>query len=81
MSHEALVPAAIIMGMWGAVVGLTMIHDRAREKYITGVPRYVNKDSWLSQMEKRDQAIWLANRKQRLEAAKNKTNVENKEWE
>jgi hypothetical protein len=66
MSHEAAVPGLIIMGMWGAVVGLTMLHDWARQKYWTGTPRYVNKDRWQSRMEVRDSAIW----KERQEKAR-----------
>lgn len=58
MSHEAAVPGLIIMGMWGAVVGLTVLHDWARQKYWTGTPRYVNKDRWQNRMELRDSAIW-----------------------
>lgn len=62
MSHEAAAPGFIIMGMWGAVVGLTILHDWAREKYATGTPRYVNKDKWQNRMEARDSALWKANR-------------------
>lgn len=78
MSHEAAVPGLIIMGMWGAVVGLTMVHDWARQRFHTGTPRYVNKDKWAHKMEVRDSAIWRANKEnaqKRIVASK----VENKE--
>jgi hypothetical protein len=54
VAAEALLPGAIIMGMWGAVIGLTHVHDWARVTFSNSVHRKVNRDLFQSYMDCRD---------------------------
>lgn len=57
VAAEALLPGAIIMGLWGGVVGLTMFHDWVRVKYSSSVHRKVNRDLFQAYMDCRDVGI------------------------